>query len=120
MKSRLYAMTGLVVALFFCISLSALAAEGQQTPKKLLVSNFSVKGCSPELGTAASVALQNVIANYNQAKYEVVERKVLNDLLSSQGLPLTGLLGKPRKWIQTSCWKGSSALRESLLLSLSV
>ena len=96
MKSRLYAMIGLVVALFFCISLPALAAVGQHSPKKLLVSNFSVKGCSPELGTAASVALQNVIANYDQSKYEVVERQVLNDLLSSQGLPLTGLLGKTK------------------------
>ncbi len=97
MKNRLYAMIGLVVSLFFCMSLSALAAEGQQTPKRLLVSNFSVKGCSPELGTAASVALQNVIANYNQSQYEVVERQILNDLLSSQGLALTGLLGRSTK-----------------------
>ncbi len=124
MKSRLYTMIGLVVAVLFCISLPTLAAvEGEQTTKKLLVSNFSVKGCSPELGTAASVALQNVIANYNSSEYEVVERQILNDLLSSQGLALTGLLRRStsRRVDADFLLEGDlSFARESFTLSVSL
>lgn len=86
------------ISVLFLLSLVAFCgpAMAEQAVKRVVVNNFAVSGCSPELGTAASVALQGVLASYNDSGYTIEKREVLNDLLAGSGLGLTSLVSKKK------------------------
>ena len=83
-----------IVAIILLFSCGPVLAA--QATKKVVENNFAVTGCSPELGTASSVALQGVLSTYADSGYEIEKREVLNDLLAGSGLGLTSLISKKK------------------------
>lgn len=93
MRNRtIYAMLVIGFTLVF-LSGQALAVQ-KPAPKKVVVMNFETRGCSPEMGTAASVAFEKLLSGLDQDGYVIEERQVLNRFLSSYGLALTATLNR--------------------------
>ncbi|HAK60790.1 MAG TPA: hypothetical protein DCO77_10475 [Nitrospiraceae bacterium] len=93
MKKRWLLSTGTILALVICFS-GQVHAGKEMKPKNVVVMNFTSAGCNPQLSTAASVALRGVLVTFDQSRYSIAERQVLNDFLSGSGLAFTAPLSK--------------------------